>query len=311
MAETCDEWAAAGRLNLWGEVPRIDELYLQKAATLSPERQAWERTLQENLGNAFYLPIHKREFVKGASTAWDFVPDDPTLARVLIIGDSISRAYTLPVRRALAGKANVHRAPENCGPTATGLKKLDVWIGSGKWDVIYFNFGIHDRATPVADYEQRLNQIIVRLRQTGASIIWASTTPIPSVPAKEQDPAAIVERNAIAARLAQKHGLIVDDLFTFITPHLAATQLLNDVHFNARGYELLATRVAASISAGLRPSPKRPRRSSSAGRSFRPRTSPAKRARIPPPVPLTLLVRWRFRPPPRLPSRILRPRTPC
>lgn len=39
-------------------------------------------------------------------SAWDYVEDDPKLPRVLIIGDSISRAYTVPVRSALAGKAN-------------------------------------------------------------------------------------------------------------------------------------------------------------------------------------------------------------
>ena len=35
--------------------------------------------------------------------------DDPTLPRVLIIGDSISIGYTPRVRRLLEGKANVHR----------------------------------------------------------------------------------------------------------------------------------------------------------------------------------------------------------
>ena len=33
-------------------------------ATLSPERQAWETVLQENLGS-FYLPIHQKEKVEG------------------------------------------------------------------------------------------------------------------------------------------------------------------------------------------------------------------------------------------------------
>src|SRR5512137_2492523 len=37
------------------------------------------------------------------------VSDDPKLPRVLLIGDSISIGYTLPVRKLLAGKANVHR----------------------------------------------------------------------------------------------------------------------------------------------------------------------------------------------------------
>lgn len=26
MAETCDEWAAAGKLNLWGQVPRVVQM---------------------------------------------------------------------------------------------------------------------------------------------------------------------------------------------------------------------------------------------------------------------------------------------
>jgi len=222
------------------------------ARPLSPERQAWENTLQENLGNGFYLPIHKRDFVKGTATAWDFVDDDPKLPRVLLIGDSVSRGYTLAVRAALAGKANVHRAPENCGPTANGLKKLDVWLGTEKWDVIHFNFGIHDRGTPLADYESRLAQIIIRLKATGAKLIWASTTPIPRDDARKQTPESIVERNAVAARLAAQHGCAVNDLFGFITPQLAATQNPNDVHFNARGYEVLGQQVARAVAAALR-----------------------------------------------------------
>ena len=114
-------------------------------ATLSPQQQAWETLLEQNLGG-FYLPLYQREKVRGSVSAWDYVPDDPSLPRVLLIGDSVSRGYTLAARKALAGKANVHRAPENCGPTANGLKKLDIWLGDGKWDVIHFNFGIHDRA---------------------------------------------------------------------------------------------------------------------------------------------------------------------
>ena len=234
-----------------GEDQRIDALYQQKKATLSPERQAWETVLGQNLGSGFYLPLHKRDFVKGLSTAWDYVADDPRLPRVLLIGDSVSRAYTLGVRHALAGRANVHRAPENCGPTANGIKKMDIWLGDGKWDLIYFNFGIHDRATPLADYGQRLGQIVARLEKTGATLIWASTTPIPRDDAKQQTPESIVERNAVAARLAQSHRIAIDDLFTFITPYVPETQKPGDVHYNDRGYELLATHVAATIGASL------------------------------------------------------------
>jgi len=233
------------------EERKLDEEYQAVVAKLPPDQQAWEQVLQQNLGN-FYLPIHKREKVAGKSNAWDFVQDDPKLPRVLLIGDSVSRGYTQAVRKALAGKANVHRAPENCGPTVNGLKKIEVWLGDGKWDVIHFNFGIHDRATPLADYTQRLGQLVERMQKTGAKIVWASTTPIPDDAPKNQTAASIVERNAAAAEVMKKHGVATDDLFTAITPHLAEMQNPNDVHFNAGGYDFLGQQVAASIEAALK-----------------------------------------------------------
>lgn len=229
----------------------LDEAYQKWKATLSPEHQAWESVLEQNLGS-FYLPIHKREKVNGTPNAWDYVKDDPKLPRVLLIGDSVSRGYTMATRDALKGKANVHRAPENCGPTANGVKKLNIWLGNGKWDVIHFNFGIHDRATPLADYEKRLEEIIVRLKATGAKVIWASTTPIPRDDAKRQTPESIIERNAVAEKLAKKHSLAIDDLFTFITPQLSTLQNPNDVHFKAEGYKALGSQVAKSIEASLK-----------------------------------------------------------
>jgi len=225
---------------------RIEAKYQALVATLPPDQQAWERVLQQQLGS-FYLPAHKRDKIAGRSTAWDFVADDPKLPRVLLIGDSVSRGYTQAVRQALAGKANVHRAPANCGPTATGLKNIDVWLGDGKWDVIHFNFGIHDRATPLPDYTQRLTQLIERMKKTNATLIWATTTPIPDDPAKHQAAAAIVEHNQAAAAVMTKYGIALDDLFTAITPQIAALQNPHDVHFNAKGYEFLGQTVAAAI----------------------------------------------------------------
>ena len=224
----------------------LDAKYQAWVAGLSPAAQAWEKVLQDQLGS-FYLPLHKKDKIAGRSNAWDFVEDVPGLPRVLLIGDSVSRGYTQAVRQALVGKANVHRAPANCGPTASGLKNLEVWLGDGHWDVIHFNFGIHDRNTPVNEYLDRLATIVKRLQATGARLIWASTTPIPDDPAKKQSAASIVERNAAAAALMAKHGIAVNDLFTAITPRLAELQNPNDVHFNTAGYNFLGARVAEAV----------------------------------------------------------------
>ena len=225
----------------------VEEKYQATVAKLSPEEQAWEKVLQANLGNGFYLPIHKRDKIAGRSTAWDFVKDDPKLPRILLIGDSVSRGYTQPTRKALAGKANVHRAPANCGPTASGLKNLDAWLGEGKWDVIHFNFGIHDRATPAADYVKRLEEIVVRLEKTGAKLIWASTTPIPDNPAQKQTAQSVVEKNALAAEVMKKHGIPTDDLFAAMTPRLKEFQPPLDVHYTGAGYDFLGATVGEAI----------------------------------------------------------------
>jgi hypothetical protein len=115
------------------------------------------------------------------------IQDVAGLPRVLLIGDSISMGYTLPVRKLLEGKANVHRIPENGGPTRNGMAKIDKWLGTGPWNVIHFNWGIHDlkfmpdgkRQVESEDYEQNLRALVAKLKATGAKLIWATTTPIP------------------------------------------------------------------------------------------------------------------------------------
>lgn len=226
-----------------------DRKYRAWVETLSPARQAWEEVLQSELGN-FYLPIHKRQKVAGQSNAWDFVEDDPALPRILLIGDSVSRAYTQTVRKRLAGKANVHRAPANCGPTKTGVSKLDVWLGDGKWDFIHFNFGIHDRKTPIPEYTERLETLIARMKETGATLLWANTTPLPDVPGKWSSQ-SVVERNAAAAEVMKKHGIETDDLFGAISPRLKELQNPGDCHFSGEGNAFLGKTVAEFLEAQL------------------------------------------------------------
>jgi hypothetical protein len=226
----------------------IDARYAAWKASLPLERRQWEDHLEKNLGD-LYFGWHKqaRAMKPDQPSAWDFVEDDPKLPRVLIIGDSISRAYTVPVRKALDGKANVHRAPANCGPTANGLKHLDVWLGDGKWDLIHFNFGIHDRKTGLDDYQKRLGEFVIRLKATGAKLVWATTTPIHEDPANGYTPASIDERNAAATAIMKEHGVAINDLHAFILPHVATDRIPNDVHFQQSGNERLGAEVARII----------------------------------------------------------------
>ena len=223
----------------------------KRMAAMSPDELAWEKVLEANLGD-FYLPHYKADKLAGKVTAWDFVKDDPKLPRVLLIGDSISRGYTLDVRRDLAGKANVHRAPANCGATTQGVKKLDAWLGEDKWDVIHFNFGIHDRNLPPETYAANLEQIIATLQKTGAKLLWARTTPPASADNAEHfSPEQCTTVNRIADEIMNRHGIPIDDLCSPIQPRLAEFQNPNNVHFNDAGYKFLAGKVSDEILAAI------------------------------------------------------------
>ena len=192
------------------------------------------------------------------------VADVAGLPRVLLIGDSISMGYTLPVRELLAGKANVHRPLTNCGPTIRGLEQIDAWLGDGRWDVIHFNFGLHDlkvmddgkHQVPLDQYEKNIRQIAQRLKKTGAKVIWCSTTPVPessSPPRHNQD---VLAYNAAAKKIADEFGFAVDDLYEFALPQLKKIQLPNNVHFTPEGSKVLAKQVAESIEKTIGPSPR-------------------------------------------------------
>ena len=48
------------------------------------------------------------------------------------------------------------------------------------------------------------------------------------------------------------YGIVIDDLFTAITPHLATMQNPDDVHFTGSGYDFLGDTVAKAIEAALK-----------------------------------------------------------
>ncbi len=181
------------------------------------------------------------------------IKDVAGLPRVLLIGDSISIGYTLPARKLLAGKVNLHRIPTNGGPTSRGLAELDTWLGKGKWDAIHFNWGLHDlkfisgkEQVPPEQYGKNLRELVKRLKKTGAKLIWTSTTPVPegSGSRKAGDAA---KYNKIAAKIMAEAKIPTDDLYAFCMPRLKKIQRPKNVHFLPEGSAALAHQAANSI----------------------------------------------------------------
>lgn len=189
------------------------------------------------------------------------IEDVAGLPRVLLIGDSVSIGYTQPTRQLLAGKANVHRPPTNCSSTGNGLKYLNSWLGEKKWDVIHFNFGLHDaklppegvRHAPPDVYAKNLRELVTQMKASGAKLIFATTTPVPNGgnlrPTRRFG--SVDEYNAAAEKVMMASGVAINDLNAAIAPHLSTMQRANDVHFTSEGSALLAKHVAKSIEAQL------------------------------------------------------------
>jgi acyl-CoA thioesterase-1 len=189
------------------------------------------------------------------------IQDIAGLPRVLLIGDSVSIGYTLQVRKLLEGRANVHRIPVNGGATEVGLANMKKWLGNGKWDVIHFNFGLHDAKHSSAtefrasreQYADNLRKLVALMKPTSAKLIFATTTPVPK--GGNLSPTRIFDdieaRNGIAIKVMNESGVAIDDLYGSVLPHIAEVGRPNDVHFKPEGYELLAKAVAASIETQL------------------------------------------------------------
>lgn len=205
--------------------------------------------------------------------------DAPAKKRVLILGDSISIGYTPIVQKLLADELTVLRPmakngrPENCGGTTTGVANIDRWlqIDGGKWDVIHFNWGLHDlkhvkpdgaaselatdppQAT-VEVYEKQLREIVTKLKATGAKLVFATTTPVPAGAMKVyRTDADAVRYNEAAVRVMKENGIGINDLYAFAKPRLAELQIQPaNVHFTPKGSEALAAEVVRAVRAALK-----------------------------------------------------------
>jgi acyl-CoA thioesterase-1 len=225
------------------------------------------------VGSSFAIPEEGSTVEKNRKLSWDFTPD-PSLPNVLILGDSVSIGYTLQVRELLKGKANVYRPTarggkmaQNCSGTFTGVKKLGLWLGDTQWDVIHFNWGLHDlkhvneagkhsisndpngpTLNTVEGYAKNMETIVAKLKATNARLVFATTTPVvPGTinPLREPELPAIY--NAAALKIMKANGIRVNDLYTFCQANLQAWQLPKNVHFNPEGSMAQAKKIAAVI----------------------------------------------------------------
>jgi lysophospholipase L1-like esterase len=188
---------------------------------------------------------------------WEVRPAhvDAKLPNVLLLGDSITRAYFPEVQRQLDGVANVYLMASSTSVGDPRLTRQIEEFSSAervKFSVVHFNNGMHGWAYSEKEYREAFPAFLAEIRAIApkAALIWATSTPVK----KETEPgptnARAEARNAIAESLVKPAGIMIDDQHALIAQH--GDLYLDGVHFNDQG-TVLQGKQAAQLIRGLLP----------------------------------------------------------
>jgi hypothetical protein len=203
------------------------------------------------------MPPSGRESIEWCDI-WISHASETNLPRVLLVGDSITRAYYPEVEKKLAGRAYVARLSSSAfisDPLL--LKQIEMVLGAMKFDVIHFNNGMHGWQHSEKEYAAAFSAFLQSIQRgaPAAKLIWASTTPLKLSPTnaapQEATDARIAARNDIALKFVTAKNIPADDLYSIALDH--PEYYSDNVHFNDHGIALQAAQVAEKITEVLKP----------------------------------------------------------
>lgn len=179
---------------------------------------------------------------------------NPALPNVLLLGDSITRAYYPATAKELAGVANVYLfATSACAADAryAGQLKDYTALAAVPFSVVHFNNGMHGWRFTEGQYAAALPGVITTLKklEPKAKLVWANTTPVRKDADTGATNARIEQRNVDAGKVMQRAHVVVDDQHTLMLPHVDLHA--DDVHWNEAGSALQAKQVAESVRKAL------------------------------------------------------------
>lgn len=184
----------------------------------------------------------------------------------LVIGDSISLGYTPYLQ--LDGFTFEHaKAPdgddENSLNTAYGLNRLSDWLAQKPhWDLITFNFGIHDMKIvdghvneTLENYRANLRRIATELKAVSANVFFIKTVVLPVNGVAYGGEEAASYYAQVAEDIMNEFGIPMIDLHSKsaqIIDERIDAELENNVHFTETGSAHLAEFINAELKDGVK-----------------------------------------------------------
>eukprot|EP00729_Bicosta_minor_P006593 gene6593-6147_t len=204
-------------------------------------------------------------------------PPSVSIPSAIIIGDSVSIGYTPHVAAALSGKVQVQHSPAAGGGGADDapygkqcIITLESFLRTAdyrkvKWDLITFNFGLHDMDNStgglhsIANYTAQLEEIADKLIATGSKLLYVATTPY--MPNHLKGDGIVEVLNAKALMVANARGIPYVDLYTRVTDKCGKSYATCPIclkdpcafHYTQEGYEWIQAPLSAAILNATRP----------------------------------------------------------
>jgi hypothetical protein len=186
---------------------------------------------------------------------WCQEPKDKMKPRILLIGDSITRAYRPFVEKHMEGKYYVDMIATSKALDNPAYK-LDIQYlteqYSTKYCTIHFNNGLHGFHLSTNDYGEHMEDIILFLSShfRPNKLILATSTPVlrpgSTIEVDENLNSIILERNKVVIELALKYQLTVSGLY-FEMMGKNQYRLEDGFHYNDLGQEAQGKIVAGII----------------------------------------------------------------
>lgn len=180
---------------------------------------------------------------------------------LILIGDSIRMGYQDTVRERLSS-FRLWSPEANGGDSANVRAHLDEWVLDRSPRLVHLNCGLHDLKKPfdspqaqvsLSDYRDNVSHIFDRILDSGAQLMWASTTPVDEQlhhrnKGFDRFAADVTSYNEVAAELASARDVPIDDLYSTMEQAGTARYLRDDgVHFSDEGSALLGNAVADRV----------------------------------------------------------------
>lgn len=176
---------------------------------------------------------------------WEHAEDEEK-NRILLVGDSISCGYRGFINKIFDKKAFADGIGTSKSLANDSLIALIdyVFVQKKNYKIIQFNNGLHGWHLSADEYEYYYDKTIKHIKEKypEVKVVIALTTPLRNkekIDEYDKQNAMVKERNNAAIRVAKKHGLAVNDLYSVIEDF--PQYYKNDgVHLNDEGYEKLA-----------------------------------------------------------------------